>query len=81
MPSPTEKALRQVLNELKASRKTNQELAEKIGVMGNAIDGFRVALSEFHHDISARTETHEKAVNQVDERVKRVERVLKLRPA
>jgi len=81
MPSPTEKALRQVLNELKASRKANEALAEKVGVMGNALDGFRVALAEFHSDVGHRIETHEKASNELDLRLKRAERALKLRPA
>lgn len=81
MPSPTEKALRQVLVELKAQRRANEALAEKVGVMGSAIDGFRVALAEFHSDIQTRHQVHENAVNQMGERLKRTERVLKLRPA
>lgn len=81
MPSPTEKALRQVLVELKAQRKANETLAEKVGVMGNAIDGFRVALAEFHSDIQNRHQVHENAVNQMGVRVTRAERALKLKPA
>lgn len=81
MPSPTEKALRAVLTELKQQRKANENLAEKVGILTGAVDGMRAAIGEFHHDIQARHEVHENAVNQLGEKMKRVERALKLRPA
>lgn len=74
MPSPTEKALKEIAKELRAGRKERKEL-------GSAIDGLRVALAEFHSDVKAQQDSQRAISTGLSERVVRAERALKLRPA
>lgn len=81
MPSPTEKALKEVAKELRASRKMTQAVLNRLGDVESSVKGLRVALAEFHHDVEARHQSHEQAVAGLSSRVLRAERALKLRPA
>lgn len=95
MATPTEKALRLITAELKATRielkatrTTLGKMSATLHELGGNVKGIQVALSVRESDFQAKYEelgqraqtTHER-VATVDRRLERAERALKLRPA